>query len=94
MNLDSGLGGIIKKNIHILEDTIMWGRLTACRHANGRDWWVITHKFFSDKYYKILINPDTIIIFSEQNIGNIFSSYDANGMAVFSSDGSQYAHLI
>ena len=92
MNLDSGLGGIIKKNIHLVEDTIMWGRLTACKHANGRDWWIITHKFFSDKYYKLLIEPDTMILY-EQSIGNIFSSYDANGMAVFSPNGSQYAHL-
>jgi hypothetical protein len=94
MNLDGGLGGIVtgRKNLFIVEDTISQGRLTACKHANGRDWWVITHKYHSDKYYKVLVMPDTLMLF-EQNIGNTFTSNDIDGMAVFSSDGSQYAHL-
>ncbi|MCX6290712.1 MAG: hypothetical protein NT126_02995, partial [Bacteroidetes bacterium] len=42
MNLAGGLGGIIanKKNISIINDTLTLGRITACKHANGRDWWV------------------------------------------------------
>ncbi len=57
MNLDNGLGGILEgsKNIIILEDTLTWGGLTACKHANGRDWWVIFHRYYSDSYYKLLI---------------------------------------
>lgn len=94
MNLDGGLGGIPlnRKNIHVVEDSIMWGRITACKHANGRDWWIITHKFYSDKYYKIYFQGDSFSI-EIQHIGNQFKTFDANGMAVFSPDGSKYAHL-
>lgn len=94
MNLDSGLGGVMpdKKNIHVIEDTVSQGRITACKHANGRDWWVITHKYYSDVYYKILVTPDTMLV-TQQVIGGVFKSNDIDGMAVFSPDGLQYAHL-
>lgn len=94
INLDGGLGGIIegKKNLPAISDTVSQGRLIACKHANGRDWWVVTHKFHSDKYYKVLVSPDTVQQF-EQSIGNVFTSNDIFGMAVFSPDGSHYAQL-
>src|SRR4030095_3575322 len=81
-----------KNNIHIIEDTITQGRLTACKHANGRDWWVITHKFYSDIYYKVLVQPDTTIVIS-QAIGPIETSNDILGMAKFSADGNKYCFL-
>ena len=39
MNLDSGMGGIVagQKTITLINDTMTWGMLTACKHANGRD---------------------------------------------------------
>jgi hypothetical protein len=94
MNLDGGLGGIVagKKNVHIIEDTLSQGRITACKHANGIDWWILTHKYYSDMFYKILVTADTILV-KQQSIGSIFKSNDVNGMAVFSPDGSKYANV-
>jgi hypothetical protein len=94
MSLDNGMGGIVadRKNIHIVNDTVSQGRITACKHANGRDWWVVIHKYYSDLYYKILITPDTMLVYT-QTIGENFTSNDIDGMAVFSPDGSQYAQL-
>jgi hypothetical protein len=94
LSADGGLGGITPefKNLTLVEDTLEWGRLTACKHANGRDWWLITHKFHSDLYYKVSILPDTILVFQQQ-IGNVFTSYNAGGMALFSPDASKYVHL-
>ena len=62
MSLDNGLGGIVdsQKNLHVIDDTLMLGRLNAVKHANGRDWWVISHEYYSDVYYKLLITPDSI----------------------------------
>ena len=73
MSLDNGLGGIPLnwKNKHVVDDTLVWGRLTACKHANGRDWWIISHKAFSDLYYEFLVNPDTILGPYVQHIGSI-----------------------
>jgi hypothetical protein len=94
LRLDNGLGAIVegKKNIHLIEDTVSQGRITACRHANGRDWWVITHKFHSDIYYIVHVNPDTFIV-KEQNIGKVLYSNDIYGMGVFSPDGTWYAQV-
>lgn len=92
MTLDSGLGGVVatKKNIYLLEDTLVLGRLTACKHANGRDWWLITHKWNSDLYYKLLLTPDTIYGPFEQHIGSVIIKDDPVGQASFSPDGSKY----
>lgn len=91
MNLDIGLGGIIDtlKNIHVIEDTLTWGGLTACKHANGRDWWVICHRYYSDKYYKLLLTPDGIEGPFEQQIATQIK-YDVDVQATFSPDGSKF----
>ncbi|MCX6291757.1 MAG: T9SS type A sorting domain-containing protein, partial [Bacteroidetes bacterium] len=91
-----GLGGIIanKKNISIINDTLTLGRITACKHANGRDWWVVVHRANSDQYYKMLITPDTILT-SSQSIGGVIRGglSDVAGQALFSPDGAKYALL-
>ena len=93
MTLDGGLGGIInsKKNIHIIEDTLIWGRVAACKHADGRDYWVLTHNYYTDVFYKLLVTPDTIIV----NVQTIGLSHDVlpnyYGQAIFSPDGNKYA---
>ena len=49
--LDNGLGDVMigNKNIKLL-DTVA-EKLTAVRHANGIDYWIITHKYYSDAFY-------------------------------------------
>jgi len=91
MNLDSGLGGIVDtlKNKYAIEDTLLWGGLTAVKHANGRDWWIIAHNFYHDKYYKLLLTPNGIEGPYEQIIGSDLM-YDVDVQATFSPDGSKY----
>ena len=92
LQLDSGNGGIIDsfKNLHLVDDTLTWGRLTACKHANGRDWWLIMHRYYSNKFYKFLITPNGITGPFEQSIGSIVTK-DIVGQATFSPDGSKFA---
>jgi hypothetical protein len=92
INLDSGMGGIVEgfKNVHIIEDTLTWGRITACKHANGVSWWIIMHRYYSDKYYKLLITSDSIFGPYGQLIGSVITK-DIFGQASFSPDGSKYA---
>ena len=60
MSLNSGLGAVSSKNQILLNDSLCKGNLTACKHANGRDWWLISHKAYSTLYYKFLITPNGI----------------------------------
>jgi hypothetical protein len=94
MALDGGLGGISidKKKEVLVTDTMTYGQLTACKHANGRDWWIISHKYYSNKYYKFLLTPEGILGPYSQHIG---SEYRIGyfGKNVFSPDGSKLAHV-
>ena len=54
MNLDGGLGAITtNKNILLL--TPVLEKLTAVKHANGNDIWVIAHKNGSAEFYAYLV---------------------------------------
>ena len=90
MTIDNGLGGVVQKNTILLNDSLVEGRLTACKHANGRDWWLIAHHFLTDQYYKYLITPDSILGPYNQNIGEIRHTYF--GQCLFSPDGKMFAY--
>lgn len=94
MSLDAGLGGVTsnRKGIHLIDDTLVNGRITACKHANGRDWWVVVPRFYSATYYKFLITPDSVLGPFSQSIGNP-NYYDAGGVGLFSPDGLMYANV-
>ena len=93
MTLDGGLGGINNvKNDTLLIDTLLNGRLTACKHGNGRDWWILVHKYYSNTIYKILLTPQGPYLHSFQNIGPPTPDIlDYFGQNCFSPDGSKYA---
>jgi hypothetical protein len=67
------------------------GQLTACRHANGRDWWIILPKVFETDYHVLLFSPKGITKRVMKNIGipTLKGEY-GGGMAVFSPDGTKY----
>ncbi|MEP7169602.1 MAG: T9SS type A sorting domain-containing protein, partial [Bacteroidota bacterium] len=90
MSVAGGLGGIDSnfKNIIIFHDTISWG-LSACKHANGRDWWEVAIKDNSDLVYKILVTPSGITNVFTQNIG-IAPSPGAVMQLTFSQDGTMF----
>jgi hypothetical protein len=90
MALDSGLGAVTQKNVILLNDTIVPGALTACKHGNGRDWWVLLHENNSNKYYKYLLTTTGIFGPDTQSIGSV---RDARfGQCAFSPDGNYFAH--
>ncbi|TAH44394.1 MAG: T9SS type A sorting domain-containing protein [Bacteroidetes bacterium] len=89
MNLDAGLGAVISKNNILVSDTLMNGRITSAKHANGRDWWVVFHGGKNDKYYIYLVDPTGINLHSIQRIGGNLVS--AQGQVCFSPDGSKFA---
>jgi len=89
MNQIFGLGSVTLKNQILLNDSLCKGNLTACKHANGRDWWVISHKAYSNLYYKFLISPSGIQGPFIQSIG-INRTNDV-GQAAFSPDGNHFA---
>ncbi len=91
MSLNNGLGAVISKNDTLIEDTLLFGELTAVKHGNGRDWWLLTHRWQSDEYYSFLIDPQGIHGPYSQHIGAVCDN-GISGQACFSPDGTKYAH--
>jgi hypothetical protein len=93
MDLDSGRGDFETKNQILISDTLVIGRISACRHANGRDWWILCHELWSNSFYEFLLTPDTLEFYSTQDIGfSISHRMDALGTGVFSPDGAFFAY--
>lgn len=90
MSLDGGLGGVVGKNISILDDELNLGHLTAIRHANGRDWWALCHKLNTTTFYRYLVSPSGISLDGMQSIGMLRPP--DSGQVCFSPDGSKFAY--
>jgi gliding motility-associated-like protein len=55
INRNGGLGEVINKKV-LLQSGVC-EKLTAVRHCNKRDYWVVSHKFNSDEYCSFIVNP-------------------------------------
>jgi hypothetical protein len=80
------------KNDTILRDTLNWG-IGACKHANGRDWWVVVQKQNSDVIFKILLTPFGIQSISSQQLNVPVSYYNVTNLT-FSPDGNKFSYHV
>lgn len=93
MSRDSGLGAVTAKNQLVFNDTMV-DMLTAVRHANGRDWWIILPKLNSPTYYVFLLSPEGIQApLVQSNLGISIIAGGWGVQAVFSPSGKKYANL-
>ncbi len=90
MALDGGHGGVSIKNHLLLNDALDMGRIMGTRHANGRDWWLLTRKYNTNEYYRILFDIKGLAVQGVQAVGSPIPS-NTIGQSVFSPDGTKYA---
>ncbi|MFN8288291.1 MAG: T9SS type A sorting domain-containing protein [Chitinophagales bacterium] len=89
--VDMSIHSAITLNVPIVSNTILEnGKLAACRHANGRDWWILFWKAGSNMYRRLLFNPQGVSDFGWSSVGIPLSSNLGFGQNVFSPDGSKY----
>jgi hypothetical protein len=99
MTGDLGQGEVLSKNDVLLDNVLLDpSRMTVCKHANGRDWWIIKNAFLENKYFKFLHTSQGILGPFVQQIGAEFDDVKAPpnvffGRAVFSEDGTKYATI-
>ncbi len=89
MNANNGLGKVLSKNEELMIDGV-FGTLSAVKHANGRDWWVVVSDALANNYHLLLLSPEGAEKFSEQSLLPEISTY-TSGTIVFSPDGSKMA---
>jgi len=86
---NNGQGRVIQKNVQLRNDSITDG-ITATRHGNGRDWWVIVRSWKTVPTKDItayLISPSGVVANPTQFIGpNV--SYQGFTRLKFNSDGT------
>jgi len=68
---DNELGDVISNQKNILVLDLVAEKLTGVRHSNGTDYWVITHKFYSDAFYAFHLAATGIIDTVISHIGSI-----------------------
>lgn len=94
MSLDGGKGDVTDKNIVLYDDRqSLSSYLTAIRHSNGRDWWIIQPQQDDSIFLTFLINEKGIGKKEDQNTRQYFdfNRTSASGTARFSPDGTKYA---
>ena len=89
-------GVVLQKDKLLSPDTMIHGELSACRHANGVDWWLVDWLWNGSKdstYRSFLVKPDTILGPFKAQIGRSMTRNSAQDQAVFSPDGTRYARI-
>ncbi len=87
---NGGGGKVIAKKIPLYKGIMGDCRLTACRHANGRDWWLMNHGWNNNVFNKWLATPDSIYGPYKDSVGTLHREPDLYGMAQFTQDGTKY----
>jgi hypothetical protein len=100
--LNQNKGGWYGNMNHIVSDfdsMRAWSGASV-RHANGRDWWIASHRHGDDTIFVMLATPDTMFMVHRLRIGTdncLFSlSPTAGGnvgMMIFSQDGSRLLNV-
>lgn len=94
MTLDSGLGAVTVKNKVLMEPEFS-SKLTAVKHANGEDYWILVHRFNSDEFCAFLLNSSGIdsTFYVSSHVGSVHEgpgeTNNAIGYMKFSPDGNK-----
>lgn len=95
MTLNNGFGEVTSKNIQLIAPTLE--KVTAVKHFNGNDIWVITHERGSNAFYSYLVtntgvNTTPVISNIGPNLGGL--TFEANaGYMKASPDGTKLAFV-
>ena len=92
MKANGGAGKVLEKGVPILEHCkLSKSQMMACKHANGKDWWLVKQWSEENKIVKFLVKKDSIIGPFYQTFSGTFHAADQTGQSMFSQDGTKYA---
>ncbi len=101
MSLNGGLGNVMpgQKNIVLTPFSERNEQLTAVRHCNGDDYWVVNHSGSSNRYFAWLIDANGLNPVPVVSTTGIHQNYSAGngdntGQMKFSPDGTHIARAL
>ena len=93
LSLNGGLGRVTQKNVHLLDSTAE--KLTATRHCNGRDYWILVHTWGDSEpssFHAFLLGPNGLEDPFTSSVGTPYrTGDDLQGSFKFSPDGTRLA---
>ena len=91
---DNGKGAVIAKSKMVISDSLYLGDyITATRHGNGRDWWIVNPRQYSNNIHVSLLTPDTVEYKGMQDFDHLnmeIDSFPWASQTAFSTDGRKY----
>lgn len=87
---DLGYGAVILKNQIAVQDTFARGNISASRHANGNDWWIIVPKSHTNCYFLIPVTADGVQPAQLKCSGHVWSDDDSGAQATFTPNSKKY----
>ena len=90
ISLNGGMGDITQ-NKNVLLQTPSCEKLTAVKHANGTDYWVVTHAYNNNSYTAFKISPAGVVSNPvSSSVGPLVNDiYETAGYLKFSQDGTK-----
>ncbi|MEM9886612.1 MAG: T9SS type A sorting domain-containing protein, partial [Bacteroidota bacterium] len=95
MRENDGLGAVVKME-DLVQDTLIPGRITAAKHGNGRDWWILLEHYcrtnegcIQNYFYRVLLTPEGTKIL-KQPIFRARLTQTGAGQSFFTPDGTKY----
>jgi hypothetical protein len=93
MNANGGLGRVAAKNQFVKGcNAHFWAGLSATRHANGRDWWVVATFGREDKLFRFRLGPEGVGDTATVALSNEEGYHIGDGRSRFSPDGSKFVY--
>jgi large repetitive protein len=90
--LDNGKGDVISNEKNILLGDSLPEKMCVTRHANGNDYWILTHKFGTNDFWAFKLSEsgvtDTIVSSAGSTITNWAATF---GQMKFSTNGQRIA---
>ena len=93
MNANGGAGKVVKRMVPLATNgQFRKTQMMACRHANGKDWWLLKQGGDSNTVYKFLFTQDSVYNMGYQEfIEPLWGTWDIYGQSTFNVDGNRYA---
>ncbi|MCU0370871.1 MAG: gliding motility-associated C-terminal domain-containing protein [Bacteroidales bacterium] len=99
MNRDNGRGDITRKNKVLLQPEVS-SKLSAVKHSNGVDYWLVAHKFNSNEFcsFRVTANGVDTNNYVSSNVGSVHTApgetNNGIGFMKISPDGTKLALAI
>ena len=96
MKANNGQGKVVKRMIPLIEHGRMSiTQMTACKHGDGKSWWILKQAHDTNMIYSFLLTKDSIFgPFIQGFPEPHFGVWHKVGQSVFTNDGNKYATAI